>query len=82
MSRINEDLDAPIHRPGADKSKVRIAPRIIKHAGGVVRVLRDGVVSYVAGPRIGRNDPCPCACGLKAKKCERGLAAIEAGRWS
>ena len=54
---------------------------VAKHDGDIVYRRADGL-PYVAGPRIGRNDQCPCACGLKAKKCERGLAAVEAGRWS
>ena len=32
-----------------------------------------------AGPRVGRNDPCPCGSGKKYKKChlpqEEGTAA-------
>ncbi len=24
---------------------------------------------YHAGPKVGRNDPCPCGSGLKYKKC-------------
>ena len=34
-----------------------------------------------AGPRVGRNDPCPCGSGKKYKKChlplEEGGAAAE-----
>ena len=34
-----------------------------------------------AGPRVGRNDPCPCGSGKKYKKChlplEEGTAAAE-----
>lgn len=28
-------------------------------------------VSRRAGPRVGRNDPCPCGSGRKAKRCCR-----------
>ena len=34
-----------------------------------------------AGPRVGRNDPCPCGSGKKYKKChmaaDEGGAAVE-----
>ena len=26
-------------------------------------------VPYRAGPKVGRNDPCPCGSGAKFKKC-------------
>lgn len=26
-------------------------------------------VSVISGPKVGRNDPCPCGSGLKYKKC-------------
>ena len=27
------------------------------------------VAEYHAGPKVGRNDPCPCGSGKKYKKC-------------
>ena len=33
------------------------------------------IPEYHAGPKIGRNDPCPCGSGKKYKKCCLGKAA-------
>ena len=30
---------------------------------------RDSSASYVAPPKVGRNEPCPCGSGKKFKKC-------------
>lgn len=32
-------------------------------------VVADSVRPYVAPPKVGRNDPCPCGSGKKFKKC-------------
>jgi hypothetical protein len=29
---------------------------------------------YRFGEKVGRNDPCPCGCGLKSKRCQRFAA--------
>jgi hypothetical protein len=31
--------------------------------------------TYMRAQRVGRNDPCPCGCGRKAKRCASGKAA-------
>ncbi|HET9200150.1 MAG TPA: SEC-C metal-binding domain-containing protein [Dehalococcoidia bacterium] len=33
------------------------------------------VQTVVAGPKVGRNDPCPCGSGRKYKKCH-GAAGL------
>jgi len=33
------------------------------------RPLREGPAPIKAGPKVGRNDPCPCGSGKKYKKC-------------
>ncbi len=33
------------------------------------RVISDGSEPYLAPPKVGRNDPCPCGSGKKYKKC-------------
>jgi hypothetical protein len=46
---------------GVEASEVHATERLRREAlAGVVRR---------AGPRVGRNDPCPCGSGRKAKKC-------------
>lgn len=47
-----------------------------------VRRSTNETIPWVVQHRIGRNDPCPCECGRKAKRCPRGLALIEAARWA
>lgn len=32
-------------------------------------VIADSVQPYLAPPKVGRNDPCPCGSGKKFKKC-------------
>jgi hypothetical protein len=44
-----------------------------------VRAARRGPRPYVAGPRPGRNDPCPCDSGRKFKRCHE-LGAGRGGR--
>jgi preprotein translocase subunit SecA len=56
------DEEAPAARPAAAASRAP-APRVT-----VQPVRRDG-------PKIGRNDPCPCGSGMKFKKCHG--AALE-----
>jgi SEC-C motif-containing protein len=38
-----------------------------RYLDGKVKAAKDPVVS--AGPKVGRNDPCPCGSGKKHKKC-------------
>jgi preprotein translocase subunit SecA len=52
--------------PAAPRPAARAQPRVT-----VQPVRRDG-------PKIGRNDPCPCGSGLKFKKCH-GAALEEDG---
>jgi len=33
------------------------------------RTLREGPAPVTTGPKVGRNDPCPCGSGKKFKKC-------------
>ncbi|MBT2583963.1 SEC-C metal-binding domain-containing protein [Planococcus sp. ISL-109] len=34
-----------------------------------LRPLPSKVIEFPSGPRVGRNDPCPCGSGKKYKKC-------------
>ncbi|MCX7819545.1 MAG: preprotein translocase subunit SecA [Kiritimatiellae bacterium] len=49
------------------------APTAEGRPGGVVdeviEAVKSAPVPVVAGPKIGRNDPCPCGSGKKYKKC-------------
>ena len=44
------------------------APLELAGAGGAARPGQSGE-PYIAPPRVGRNDPCPCGSGKKFKKC-------------
>ena len=55
------------------RPQYRVVRRVSKATGATVPWIRES--------HLGRNDPCPCECGRKAKRCERGLALIEAARW-
>jgi preprotein translocase subunit SecA len=34
----------------------------------------EGVLMRAAGPKVGRNDPCPCGSGKKFKQCHGQLS--------
>ena len=48
--------------PTADR-----ASRFLKHVHGVYLDLRES--GAYLHPKVGRNDPCSCGSGLKAKRC-------------
>lgn len=66
-------LDRVPNKLKPERPQYRVVRRVSKATGATVPWIRES--------HLGRNDPCPCNCGKKAKKCERGLALIEAGRW-
>jgi hypothetical protein len=41
-----------------------------------IEQLRHQQKRLMYGEGVGRNDPCPCGCGKKAKKCETGRKMI------
>lgn len=45
------------------------------HAPETAGIVRPGNTVRRAAPKVGRNDPCPCGSGLKAKRCQCGAGA-------
>jgi len=54
-------------RPGVMHEKSEFEQRDGKWI--FTRSLREGPAPVTAGPKVGRNDPCPCGSGKKYKKC-------------
>jgi preprotein translocase subunit SecA len=63
---------APVRMPPARK-----APAVNYSYGAAASGGSDAKVETVqrAGPKVGRNDPCPCGSGRKYKKCHGAAAA-------
>ncbi|HUT75007.1 MAG TPA: SEC-C metal-binding domain-containing protein [Armatimonadota bacterium] len=38
-------------------------------SGGPIDFVPSGSAERSSGPKVGRNDPCPCGSGRKYKKC-------------
>ncbi len=87
FDRLRAELDAPLgardparitrRTAGAGWTSEAIPPdRLAAVLAGFERAARGraGRRGAVAGPRIGRNDPCPCGSGKKYKRCCLGSA--------
>ncbi|MEX2237239.1 MAG: preprotein translocase subunit SecA [Dehalococcoidia bacterium] len=67
-----------VKAPGSATSNAEETPEPVGAAAAVQsrQVRTDGrparVQTVVAGPKVGRNDPCPCGSGRKYKKCHGG----------
>ena len=64
--RVIEQLDT---QPNFDAETRTNLATIIRQCGVAFARLRGPGPTIVSGPRIGRNDPCPCGSGRKYKRC-------------
>ncbi|MGH8182860.1 MAG: SEC-C metal-binding domain-containing protein, partial [Rhodanobacteraceae bacterium] len=58
--------------PGAQPQRVRASESAMADAGATAVATASPVVR--SGPKIGRNDPCPCGSGKKYKHCHGALS--------
>ncbi len=68
------DIAKRMEKDGVDFKSVRQMKKWMKEHEAELKAEQNGdvpkVETYVhEGPRIGRNDPCPCGSGKKYKKC-------------
>ncbi len=61
LAAFTEKLRAPLFSPAIDALPERESPRVVA-----------GYTVVRPGPKVGRNDPCPCGSGRKYKKCCEG----------
>jgi mRNA-degrading endonuclease RelE of RelBE toxin-antitoxin system len=61
LAEFAEKLRAPLFAPAIDALPEREPPRVVA-----------GYTLVRPGPKVGRNDPCPCGSGRKYKKCCEG----------
>ena len=61
LAEFAEKLRAPLFAPAIDALPERERPRVVA-----------GYTLVRPGPKVGRNDPCPCGSGRKYKKCCEG----------
>ncbi|HQP10905.1 MAG TPA: SEC-C metal-binding domain-containing protein, partial [Candidatus Omnitrophota bacterium] len=50
---VHNEISGLSHAPSSPPDKATSAPAPVRHTG----------------PKVGRNDPCPCGSGKKYKKC-------------
>lgn len=68
------DIAKRMEKDGVDFKSIRQMKKWMKEHEAELRAEQGGQVAKVEtvvheGPRIGRNDPCPCGSGKKYKKC-------------
>ena len=68
------DIAKRMEKDGVDFKSIRQMKKWMKQHEAELRAEQGGQVAKVEtvvhdGPRIGRNDPCPCGSGKKYKKC-------------
>lgn len=68
------DIAKRMEKDGVDFKSIRQMKKWMKDHEAELRAQQPGAPSKVEtvvheGPRIGRNDPCPCGSGKKYKKC-------------
>jgi len=67
------DIAKRMEKDGVDFKSIRQMKRWMKEHEAELRAEQSGGVKVETvvheGPRIGRNDPCPCGSGKKYKKC-------------
>ena len=61
LAALAQKLRAPLFAPAIDALPEHEAPRVVA-----------GYTVVRPGPKVGRNDPCPCGSGRKYKKCCEG----------
>jgi len=73
------DIAKRMEKDGVDFKSIRQMKKWMKQHEAELKAEQNGDIPKVEtvvheGPRIGRNDPCPCGSGKKYKKCcGRGL---------
>ncbi len=68
------DIAKRMEKDGVDFKSIRQMKKWMKQHEAELRAEQGGATAKVEtvvheGPRIGRNDPCPCGSGKKYKKC-------------
>lgn len=66
LKEVKERRKTDLSRLKTGRDEIANPNQQLNSNGGVEKVAQSPIIS---GPKVGRNDPCPCGSGLKYKKC-------------